>query len=153
VKTRNSVLRRGRALSAGTLLACFLTGLLGGPAAQAAFTGSVSAAMPVSTLVLPAPAGNLVTATCYPLRQKNEHWLRIAVNRHGTVPRATGYVLKIYNPRGAVEAIIDLSPEGTYQGFSANAGWWSYSIEAQYRVAPGSQNMWTSSAPRQSLHC
>jgi hypothetical protein len=153
VKTRNSVLRRLRTLSAGALLACLLAGLLGGPAAQAAFTGSASAAMPVSTLVLAAPEGNIVTAACFPTWQKDEHRLRIAVNGHGAVPRATGYVLKVYNPNGAVQATIDLSPAGIYQSYSASGGWWSYSIEAQYRKAPGSKNVWTSNGPRQRLYC
>lgn len=142
-------LRRGLGPAGVGLLACLLAG---GPAANATFTSSTTATMTASSHVMAAPAGNTVSTGCSPIGNSGKHRLSISVTSHGTEPRATNYVLKVTDPSGAVKATIDLTPGGTFQDSTANGGWWTYSIEAQYRV-PGSTNVWTSNGPQASIYC
>ena len=108
--------------------------------------------MTASAHVLPAPAGNRVTTSCSPIGNSGKHRLAISVTSHGTVPRATHYVLRVKDPSGTVQASLDLPLASPYQDNFASGGWWTYSIEAQYRV-PGSTNVWTSNAPQVSVYC
>lgn len=141
-------LRRGL-MPAAALLACLMAGA---PAAHAVFTSRASSAMTASAHVLAAPAGNQVTTSCSPIGNSGKHRLAITVTSHGTVPRATNYVLRVKDPSGATRASIDLTPGGYFQDGAAGGGWWTYSIEAQYRV-PGTTNAWTSNAPQTSVYC
>ncbi|NSX37179.1 hypothetical protein HTS88_12295 [Pseudarthrobacter oxydans] len=136
-------------MPAAAALACLL---IGAPAAHAVFTTSSTSAMTASALVLAAPAGNTASTSCSPIGNSGKHRLSISVTSHGTVPRATNYVLRVKDPAGTTQAIVDLTPGGYFQAGAAAGGWWTYSIEAQYQV-PGSTNVWTSTAPQLSVYC
>ncbi|WP_461186763.1 hypothetical protein [Arthrobacter sp. Z4-13] len=144
--------QRERATLIGALLACLL---VGGPAAHATFTAAATTAMKASTLALAAPTGNSISANCSPIGQSGKSRLSITVNSHGTVPRATNYVLKLVDPSGAIQTIDLIAGKAIYDSgpsTGVSQGIWKYSIEAQYRV-PGTTNVWTSAAAPSPVTC
>ena len=107
--------------------------LAGAPAiAQAAFSSKASGRLTASTLVLAAPVGASVTATCGSGRS-----LDVTVNSYGTVPRATSYQFILLDPSGAAVQTTN----GTDSARPAAKGTWTYEVRGNYTAAPG--NVWT----------
>jgi hypothetical protein len=167
VRNRKSAPHRALIARAGILLCCLL---VGGPAAQAAFTGSASAgALTAGAHKLAAPTRD-TTAKCDATGNSGKYRLEIDVFSHGTVPKASHYVLTVVEPNGTKRYTEDLTPaeedkskpagehkskpagtvQWSYELKTAGPGQWSYSIDAQYRV-PGSTNIWTSDSTQSSV--
>lgn len=136
--------RGGQVLLAGVMAACLLAGA---PAANAVFTRTVDAGtVSVGTYALPAPTGNTVpVAMCTQKGHSGKYTLDITVTSHGTVPKATGYVLRIWDGNGLLQDSKPLNPGYVYSTATAAKGW-GYTIDAQYTVPTRQTNIWSSSA-------
>jgi hypothetical protein len=131
--------RPGQILLAGAVAACLLAGA---PAANALFSRTVNAGpMSVGTFKLASPTGNTVNVTCTPNGQSGKFRMTITVTNHGTVPRATSYVLNVKDSTGLAAAPVTLSPGGTYTAPSPGNKW-TYSIDARYSA--NGTNFWSS---------
>ncbi|MDI3193569.1 hypothetical protein QK290_05180 [Pseudarthrobacter sp. AL07] len=122
------------------VLFCLLVGLILAPAANAAFSGSTSAAASISTATLGIPS---TSAGC----TRNPSYYSVAISLGPEAVAYANYVdLKVTNPSGAVVFWGDLSslPGGTYTAtpkINDGKGAWTYEVQAQYR-APGSATVW-----------
>ena len=109
--------------------------IAGAPAANAVFTRTVNAGtMAVGTHTLAAPTGNAVVPQCTPNGQTGKYRLTVTVTGHGTVPKATHYVLTLRDAAGVAQSTTTLTPVGTDSTSNATKGW-GYTIDAQYRTA------------------
>jgi hypothetical protein len=138
----------------GTLVAGLI---LAGPAANATFASAVTATMTAGTHTMAGPTGDRVAASCEPIGNSGKYRLSISVTGHGTVPRATNYILRIEAPGNVITDIPLTNGAGDYEpgasrGEAAGPGEYRYSVEAQYRV-PDSTNVWTSAAVQLSVTC
>jgi hypothetical protein len=120
------------------ITSCLLAGV---PAAHAAFTASSRGAFSASALKMSSPSAS-TTASCSPIGNSGKHRLDIAVQTYGSVARANAYALIVTDAAGNGIA-VDLATSTGFSDGAAAGGWWTYSVEAQYKV-PGSTNVWIS---------
>lgn len=107
-------------------------------AAQAAFTATGSAAMPVSTLSLAAPEGAFA-ADCIRDATGPFHTLTLTVAR-GAVKGATGYEIVLTGPSG--ERVAESFEKGTALAVSVKKkGDWAYAVRAIHTAT--ATNVWT----------
>ncbi len=124
--------RRGQIKLAGAIAACLIAGA---PAANAVFTRAADAGtMAVGTYTLAAPTGNVVVPLCTPNGASGKYRLTVTVASHGTVPKATHYVLTLRDAAGVAQSTTTLTPLGSGTSNNAVKGW-GYTIDAQYRTA------------------
>ncbi|WP_354216493.1 hypothetical protein [Arthrobacter sp. UYCo732] len=96
----------------------------------------------VGTYTLAAPTGNIVVPSCTPIGASGKYRMNITVTGHGTVEKATDYVLTVWNAGGVTQSATTLTPVGSYSSNNAAKGW-GYSIDAQYRT---SSTAWSSTS-------
>lgn len=116
--------------AAGTAVPC---------AAQAAFTATASASMPVSTLSLTAP-DEAFTADCTRDATGPFHTLVLTADAPGAVKGATGYEVVLIGPTG--ERVAESFDTGAAMVLSVKKkGDWTYAVRAIHTAT--ATNIWT----------
>jgi hypothetical protein len=128
--------------------AAALTGVsvLAPACAQAAFSSSARATMPVATFSLAATDGTFrVDCTRNPTGPY--HLLTLAAETPGAIAGANGYQVLLAGPAGE-QFVESFGQEGDMVTYVKKKGDWTYSVRAVRTITPG--NVWTGpfSAPR-----